>query len=305
MRAVERGLNVFVNGPRGVGKTTLLRQVQRSLRNADEPVAFVDATAVEDVVDLTSRVRDALRGQPSPLTAGASVVAEAVTTDPRPVAGASRALADLLRSIGQVPPTTILVDASSSPEAVYGLFGRMRDSLWQQEHRWVVAVDDNDRATVLKPPADAFFDVVVTLKPWPINELVALLARRGGATPLPRDLLVASATGANGNPREALRAVSEALVHDRDPTASLDERGRLLDRASDLGRAPGMLMAELLDRGDASPSDKALQTTLGVTRSRLTQLLRELLEHELVVAETERATGPGRPRTVYRPALPR
>jgi hypothetical protein len=305
-RAVERKLNVMLTGPRGVGKTSLLRQLQRALRDNDERVAFVDATAVGDVLELTTRVRDAVRGQPSPVVAGATMAAGALTSDPSPVAGASRALATLLRAIGAAEPTTVLVDASSSADAVYELFGRMRDVLWQQEHRWVVAIDDHDRATALKPPADAFFDVVVSLRPWPINELVDLLSRRADDDDrLPKDLVVSVATGAKGSPREALRALNDALVNERDPSALLNERGQLLDQASELGRAPAMLMAELLDRGQASPSDEELQATLGVTRSRLTQMFRELLANQLVVAEAERASGPGRPRTVYRPLLSR
>lgn len=304
-RAVERHLNVLVVGPRGVGKTTLLRQLQRSLREDGERVAFVDAAAVPDVLDLTSRIRDALLGQPAPPSSSASAAVEVFRADPAPLAGASRALASLLRSIGGAEPTTVLVDGSGSAESVYALFGRMRDVLWQQEHCWVVSIDEGDRATALKPPADAFFDVVLTFEPWPPNDLVALLMRRvDNESPLERDLVINAAAGANGSPREALRALADAVVRDRDPRDLLTERARLLDDASALGRAPAMLMAELLDRGEASSSDEALQVTLGMTRSRLTQLFRELLRANLVVAGSERANGPGRPRTVYRPALP-
>ena len=289
-----------------MGKTSLLRQLQLNLRERDEQVAFVDASTVSDVLELASWIRDGLVGQPAPLLAGASIAAEVFRGDAAPLGGASRALASLLREIGQAEPATILVDASSSADAVYGLFGRMRDVLWQQEHRWVLAIEDTDRATALKPPADAFFDTVISLDPWPMNELVDLLARRADPAQLwPRDLLISAATGADGGPRQALRALSDALVHDRDPAAALDQRGRLLDRASELGRPAAMLMAELLDRGQASPSDDDLQKTLGVTRSRLTQLLRELLDKNLVTAEDERPDGPGRPRVIYRPALPR
>jgi len=116
---------------------------------------------------------------------------------------------------------------------------------------------------------------------------------------------VASASQAGGNPRQALRALADAVVHDRDPAEALELRSRLLTAASDLGRPTGMLMAELLDRGQASPSDADLQAALGVTRSRLTQILRELLDHQLVTVASEQPDGPGRPKAVYRPALPR
>lgn len=306
MQAVERDVNVLLIGPRGVGKTSLLRQAQKTLREHKERVAFVDANALEDVLMLTTRIRDALVGQPAPISQLAGAAAETVSRDPAPIAGASRLLAGMLREIAATEPTTVLLDASSSGKALYELFGRMRDILWQQEHRWAVAIDDTDRATALKPPADAFFDVLVRLSPWSTNDLIELLMRRrekGEA--LSDELAIGAAAAAKGSPREALRALSDALVRERDPAEQLEERGRLLDEASEVGRAPAMLMAELLDRGAASPSDEDLQATLGVTRSRLTQLFRKLLDANLAVADVERPDGPGRPRTVYRPALDR
>lgn len=302
MRAVECGVNVLISGGRGIGKTSLLRQMQFTLRTREEPVAFVDAAALAEVGQLVVRIRNAVIGTPMPIEEGIGTMA--ATFDRAPVAGASRQLSRVLREIGQADPTTVLVDAGSSPGPVYDFFGRMRDVLWQQEHQWVVAVDDTDRASVLKPPADAFFDVTLDLEPWKIERLIDLMNRRLE----PKDsesaqLVVASSTQAGGNPRKALRALSDALVHHRDPSAAFDEQARLLNAASELGRPAGMLMAELLDRGQASPSDTSLQVSLGVTRSRLTQILRELREHRLVTVETERSDGPGRPRAVYRPAL--
>lgn len=305
MRAVEHGVNVLVIGDRGVGKTTILRQVQRTLREDGRRVAFVDAGVVDDVLEFAARVRDALLGQPAPFVAGASMLGATFSRETAPLAGASRALTATLSEIGNAPATTILVDATGSAEATYALFGRMRDALWQQSHHWVVALEESDRATALKPPADAFFDVVLTVGQWSQSDLVEMLTRReDDDEPLDRGLAFTAAGGAGGNPREALRILSDVLVHDRDPQAMLDSRQRLLDRANELGRPAGMLMAELLERGQASPSDEALQASLGVSRARLTQLLRSLLEHHLVITATERADGPGRPRTVYRPALP-
>jgi energy-coupling factor transporter ATP-binding protein EcfA2 len=305
-RAVKRRLNVAVVGHRGVGKTTLLRQLQLAQREAGTEVVFVDATAVENVGELATRIRDALAGQPGPLADGASLAVEAFRRQDTPLAGASRVLASLLREIGEAPASLVLVDGSASAQACHGLFGRMRDVLWQQPHRWVLALEESDRATALKPPADAFFDTVVELEPWPADELFELLERRADeGEPWSRQLLVAAAHGAHGNPREAVRALSDALVHGRDPVSGLAAREHLETEASRLGRPAGMLMVELLQREQASPSDENLQHSLGVTRSRLNQLFRQLQGHGLVRVETERADGPGRPRAIYRPALPR
>jgi GTPase SAR1 family protein len=47
---VERRLNVALLGPRGVGKTSLLRRLQLAMRDAQKPAAFVDATAAGDAM---------------------------------------------------------------------------------------------------------------------------------------------------------------------------------------------------------------------------------------------------------------
>lgn len=305
MRAISRQLNVIMVGDRGIGKTSFLRQLQQTLRRGGQHPVFVDAAAVQTPLDLALRLRDGILGRPGLSARGSEAWNLAVTEltgDPEPpTAGASRAFYEVLQSLDEAPPSVILVDCSSSPDAVYGVFGRMRDTLWQLRHTWVLAIDDDDRATALRPPADAFFDVVITLKPASTGDLVKILARRSPTTP--GSVLARIAELAKGNPRAALRALIDAEIHQRDPGAQFKARAMLLESASVLGRPHGMLMAELLERGQASSSDEALQQTLGLTRGRLTTLLRELLEHRLVVAATERSDGPGRPRTVYRPAL--
>lgn len=291
VRANERGLNVLIVGARGVGKTTLLHQLGLTLRRRDEHPVFVDATALHDPAELAIRLRDAIVGRPSVISGAAAGLA----------AGASRAYYETLQSLAEASPSIVLVDGSSSADAIFGVFGRMRDTVWQLPHTWIVAIDEDDRATALKPPADAFFDSVITMKPVPTNDLAGLLSRRvPEATP---QTLARVAALANGNPRAAIRALGHAEIHDSDPGADLTERSVLLERAATLGRPHGMLMAELLDRGATSPSDEGLQRSLGVSRARLTTLLRELLDNELVITDTERPDGPGRPRTVYRPAV--
>ncbi len=296
-RAIDRQLNTLVVGERGTGKTSLLRQLQRVQRERGRRAVYVDATNPEDSMDLARRLQDALLGKRGPSGRRESAEEPAPGWEP----SASQTFLETLDSLGRAEPTVALVDASSAGLSIYNVFGRMRDTLWQLPHLWVVAIDAGDRATVLRPPADAFFDRVVDLDLMSVEHLTDLLARR--APNAPPAMLRQVAELAQGNPRVALRALADADVDGRDPTAGLIERGLLLERASAVGRPYAMLMAELLDLGGASPSDLELQTTLGLSRGRLTKLLRDLLDQELVVAGIEKNEGVGRPRTIYRPNL--
>jgi energy-coupling factor transporter ATP-binding protein EcfA2 len=304
VRALDRANNTLVVGARGAGKTTLLRQLQLALRNNNEPAVFVDATALSEPLELVARVRDALKGRPGSASSAITpaMIADLAGDPSPPPGGASRELYDALLDLGhEVQASSVLVDASASPQALFGVFGRMRDTVWQLPHRWLVAVDDGDRASALKPPADAFFDTVIPLPPVPIEDLLAILHRR--TEELPDAVLAQIAADARGNPRAAIRAANDTLVHGRDPAGELSERAQLLDRAAQLGRPQGMLMAELLDLGQASPSDEVLLKRLGLTRALVSTLLQQLHEHGLVQAQAERSEGPGRPRTIYRPKL--
>jgi DNA-binding MarR family transcriptional regulator len=304
--AVERDNNTLVCGERGTGKTSLLRQLQLALRNNGERVVYVDATAVAEPLTLVYRIRDTLKGRPGVVqTLPGSVsrgVGELAGERSPPPGGASRLLYDELGALGEeVEPTTVLVDATASAQALYGVFGRMRDTMWQLPHRWLVAIDSDDRATVLRPPADTFFDIVIELAPLPTERLVDVLRRR--TDELPPRLISQVAADAQGSPRAAIRAANNAIVRGTDPAQELSARAGLLDAAAQIGRPQGMLMAELLDRGQASPSDEALLHSLGLTRARVTTLLGQLQDAGLVESSVERSDRPGRPRTIYRPKL--
>jgi len=302
VRALERGNNILLYGARGAGKTTLLRQLQLRLRGQGERTVFVDAAAVASPLELAVRVRDALKGRPGIAGSGSATISEVLGDPSPPPGGVSRQLYDTLFGLGEdVEPTVVLVDASSAAQTVYGIFGRMRDTIWQLPHRWLVAIDDADRATALKPPADAFFDTEVALQPLPVEHLETILRKR--TDELAPEMLSKIAADARGNPRTAIRAANDVLVQNLDPTAELFARGQLLIDAAKLGRPHGMLMAELLDLGQASPSDEALLDRLGLTRARVSTLLQQLLDADLVESTVERSDRPGRPRTVYRPAL--
>jgi hypothetical protein len=299
-RSVGRGFNVALHGERGVGKSSLLHQLELRQRESRR-VAYVEATGVDDLPDLVDRVRTAVRG---PTVAFQDAIQQA--TNMPPAANvlahpgvASSLLTDQVRSLRNADPTLVLVDASGSSEAAYGLFGRLRDELWQLDHRWVVAVDELDWPHLQRPPADAFFDITFYLRPLEEAELVKLLVRRDPG--LNKLALAQIAQRSEGNPRRALEMARLALVEDRPIDEIFNARGMRELAAARIGRPSSMLLAELENSGEPlSPSDEALLQRLGWTRERAGQVFRELEEAGIVDSTQERQAR-GRPRKLYFP----
>jgi len=298
-RSVDNGFNVAMYGDRGSGKTSLLHQLEYRQRSKRRMV-YVDATGVEDVYALVHRVRDKV----APLPPVNQIIEEQQRSMYQDAVGAlpgalSGIVSADVQSLGRADPTVILVDASAAGDAAYGLFGRLRDDLWQLEHRWVVAVDSDDWHEVHRPPADAFFDIVIALSRFDDDQLVEVLTRR--ATDLDTGALAAIAERSDGNPRRALELVRQALITGRPIAEVLEGRAGRQTAAAELGRAHSMLLAELEDSSEAvSPSDEKLLQRLGWTRERAGQVLRDLETHNLVTSTQERQPR-GRPRKLYRP----
>jgi hypothetical protein len=293
--AVDHRFNVALLGAPGAGKTTALRQLQLRLRRADEPVVYVDATQAADVDQLTRLVEYELAGR----AGGAREDRASIARADGPPGAASLRLVERLRALRELPATMILVDCTRAAAAAHVLFGQLRDELWQLEHRWVVAVEDAERSLLLAPPADAFFDQVVSVS-MDSAGLERMLRARGPGLADERLRQIAETTT---TPRAALQAARDGLTstNGHDPLASRLWRQ---EQAGALGRPHAMAMAELEALGGASASDEEFLRRLGWTRPRATQVLGALAERGLLAASDEQSPGGRRPRRVYRPVDP-
>ena len=300
-RSAEQRINVLLTGPRGSGKTTLLRQVLLDLRNHGRPAVFVDGKLATDAFPLLELIRFQLGEAPNLPQALREGYSQIFT--PRPNLGEASALLDLIdsmRSPQEEPDqTTLLIDGLPSPDVAHALFGRLRDELWQLPFNWIIAADERERAALMEPPADAFFDRQINLGPMTHQELLSLLERRVSLTN--RNGLESLIEASEGNPRLLLALARDAFEGGHGVDDLLANRVWRETAASSLSRPASMLLAELENMGSASASDEELLKRLEWTRPRATQVFRELEEAGLVTSREVKGHG-GRPRKVYQPS---
>ncbi|TQC44558.1 hypothetical protein EEB14_36780 [Rhodococcus sp. WS4] len=300
--ALERGLNVLVTGDPGLGKTSLLRQVMYRARTADagdpidaHPMRFVRAQGITGGPALLAQIVNGAPTRPGStaelldqLTAERASIPDG-TVDGDQAAGRG--------ATAETPRPVIIVDDVTAT-AGHEVFGRLRDELWETGYQWIVAARAADRAGLLTPPADAFFETVIDLPALTAEAAAALLTTR--LTPDPGALAAEIAELVGGNPRRLLAAARDLVDLPRPQHRARIEAIALRNRRIHaLGRPESMLAAELEALGGASASDPALLDRLGWTRARAVQVLTKLEEEGLIVGE-EVAAGPGRPRKVYR-----
>lgn len=291
-RAVRHRFNVLLLSERGAGKTSLLRRLAFDVNRDAALIHVVDASTAEDLIGVLDLIDATLALPP-------------LSDDP------AERVRHLERAAEETNVHTIAIDGIRDPSVVHQLFGRLRDDLWELSFRWIVAGQSESRDRYLMPPADAFFDSIVTIDELSEDDAAEVLRRRveapGPGDEDAADVVLGVATQlartiSPRQPRHLLAAARDVLVKgEEDPTAWVNNWLGLQLRAADLGRSAELLFAELIDLAPVSASDPTLLQRMGWTRSRATQVLRRLEEEGLVVARTEPPDGPGRPRRVYAP----
>ena len=284
-RGLDLGLNAYVHGPPGSGRTSFQRQVER-----DRPEArYVRLHGSETLADRIDEIERAVTGsnalqrpRPSPF---AEVFKAVSTTEVKTAADPLRYLRRAVGPIGGEPFHVVLVDDLDRKDC-HELFGRLRDGLWELPIQWVVA----GSASSLDPPADTFFDAVVELPPFDHEGLQELVRRRAASgTPEEGSLLLSRAepvieSVAPCTPRRALSVLRDLYLSDDVAEATRDLANLQSARAS-LKPTANRLLDALIHYGPTYAGDAELLAEVGVTRSRVVQLLAELEADGLVTAQ--------------------
>jgi hypothetical protein len=287
-RATAEGLNVLVSGPRGIGKTSLLRYQAHRRRISGQELAVLDASGLTDTATF--------------LAAAARAVG---ATAPSGEASA----ADLVATLSQLAPAqgapTLLAVDGLGPAVAQTVFGQLRDELWRAPLTWLVTCADLDEPAFLRPPADAFFDTTLRLAALSDDDMHDLLRRRATVDELSDEAVSEVVSLAAGVPRRAIDLARHLLLAPGESAGTTSSvgavRDRLLDReqiVAKLATPARMLLAELETVGGASASDERLLTRLGWTRARAAQVFGEL-ERQGLVEATDEPRPSGRPRRVF------
>ncbi|HEX9993140.1 MAG TPA: hypothetical protein VGB14_09465 [Acidimicrobiales bacterium] len=262
-RAVKLRLNTYVAGGPGSGKTSLLHRAEAALGRRATFLNAEGATTPEDVAHLVVAA--------APETEGATGRPE---TWP-PVRA--------LRRLPSGPPHAVVLLDGVDDGLRAALFGRHRDELWELRVLWVVT----GRSRRLDPPEDAFFTSVIELDDLDEDATIELLRRRAGTGADPDAArvrtLAADLAAVLGptSPRAALGAAGAVLLAE-DPDEALEGLRRHATMAAALPETAQLVLDAILTLGAVHSGDGRLLDEVGVTRTRVVQLLRDLKAKGLV-----------------------
>lgn len=287
--AVAYGFNVMVLGERGSGKTTLVNLLAARLEEEGRRVAQLTAGRFDSPAEALLAVARALAGDGS---RGPERIAD----------GADRleaAYGALAGAAGAAPERSVVILDGLAPRLLHEVFGRLRDEIWSLGLQWVLTGAIEDKAVVLAPPADAFFEQVLTLAPLPEPQIEQLLALRdpdGEIEPPVRALI---AQHSAGNPSRALVLARQAVVSP-DPVGELG-RGSVIEQIErELGEPAARLADDLARNGPSGPSDQQLLRRIGWSRPRAYQVFQALQQAGFAEVSSERTGQAGRPTHTYR-----
>lgn len=272
MQAVASSRPALVLGEPGSGRTSLLNHVAWTLRN--QKSILISGELARDAAQLLGVLVARVQRLAEPASPRARWIEDlralAQPDGPFGEVVAPAVLLELLDLLGErlaaLPDGVCLMIDGIAPHVAHAVFGSLRNELWALEGaRWIVAGDLAAGPLYREPPADAFFEQIVTLGPMSRSDATRLL--KAHLPHLPKADIERAIAAGRGNPRRLLRAAAG----ESDNTDALSDRAR-----KTAGPLAGALVEYLATHGPTSASDPRLRSQIGASRQRASQLMHQL-----------------------------
>jgi hypothetical protein len=279
--------NVLLGAVRGAGATSLLYRLEAELPDA----LLINAERAASASDVVASVIAQLKVRP--------ILPELQELLRRPDPLAAPPIMRRLReSLDEAERTPIvLLDGPIDPKISFELFGRWRDELFALPINWIVLAHQERLAEYVTPPADVFFDAIISLDLFDAPRALEVLERRDVGQ-LPDSVAEALVRHFDGTPRHLIRLARGALASD--PSEAARHAEEHAAAAQSLSRGAQRLLADMQGRGPVTATDAALLQRLGITDRQMRRNLAELEAAGLAELLHSSSSSQGRPPATYR-----
>lgn len=176
---------------------------------------------------------------------------------------------------------------------IWNVFRVLRDTLWDLRVSLIMSVLPEQVSEITKPPLDQFFMYRIKMKPYDQMKARELIAKRAKFAKqrleLEEGALARLVTDTKGNPRSLMSEMKRILESAKE-TSKITEammaeiESSYLPELSSIERS---VINYLVHNPHVSASSEDFSRSLGVTRSRLSQILNELREKGLIQSTKE------------------
>ena len=184
----------------------------------------------------------------------------------------------------------IIIDDTDKIESglIWQTFRNIRDQIWKLRISIIISVLPNQVSEITKPPLDHFFAYQIKLSA--LNDITSreLIMKRVRSakvfTEIDEDLVKEILRRTDGNPQSTIDVFKQILEDkkqlDHISKKDIEKMGiAFLNKLSDIDRS---VCNYILHNGGASASDSIFAKQIGVSRSRLAQILNKLRKRGIV-----------------------
>lgn len=298
-------LNLLLVGERGTGKTSLLNYTYYKTIKIDNVVGVlvnILPKSISDTSSFLNLVLDSTLDEIRHKHFAEQFFSEFDTRRTNDVFIAFNSIITILKQ-HNVEVVFLIDGFDHRVELCYRIMSSLREVFWQTEFPVIMTGDSNKINEYRRPPLDAFFDKKLEPQPLSSDEIMKLfelrlgkkyldktsantLAERTESSIIDKILLVKEFFEKNPKTRKILLSKLEPKSEKNMSMDTLNQKTILKVFESSLvhlSPAKKEILRYIRINGPSSASDKEFQKYMGVSRSRLTQMLLSLSKNEILM----------------------